>query len=143
MIRPAKPQHIPQLVNIGVNASNEHFPQLIAQRQKIYSLVSECISGAQNFALISTDGKDVLGALLARTMDNMFAERKSSHVIYFANAMPGEGLDMLRQYKRWVQGRRAIKYAGISPAFDMDERVLTLFERAGFKRRGSNFIFFN
>lgn len=121
--------------------ASEHYPKLRASDEKITSLVTDCVSGASHYAEITPDLTS--GALLAYVSDNAWAERKNAHVLYFQCSIPGEGMRMLRNFRRWVEGRRAIRYAGFHTDINLDGRVQELLIRAGFNRSGGSFVFYN
>jgi len=137
----ASPKHIKQLAKMAKEMAAEHYPKLRPSDEKIASLVTDCVSGASNYAEIAQDLTS--GALLAHVSNNAWAERKNAHILYFQCSTPGEGIKMLRNFRRWVEGRRAIRYAGLHVDIDIDGRVKQLLVRTGFSQSGGSYIFYN
>ncbi len=124
--------------------AGEYYPRLRPDTAKIRSLGIEAISTAKHYALVAVheDGS-LMGALIAFTSTNAWAQRQNTHVMLWISMAPGVGAAMLRQFRDWVLSRRAIKVAGFSPDVDLDPRIWKLAERIGFKRYGGAYLLYN
>ena len=132
MIRPAKREDMNWLLEMAADLSAQYYPELRFDRKKTQGLITECISSPQHFAWVGDKS-----ALFAATTPNHFAERNSCLVL----ALTGpEGLPLLREFKRWVDSRRAIRGAVIIPEAH-EERYETLLTKLGFVQRGGRFIY--
>jgi hypothetical protein len=83
------------------------------------------------------------GVLLAFTSDNAWAQRQNCAVMLWVSKIPGAGAMMLRDFRDWMQGRRAIRVAGFAPDVELDPRVWIIAERIGFERHGGAYLLYN
>jgi len=121
------------------------YERLLPDPDKIRRGIIQAISSASHFAWVSVDDQDrVNGALIGLTSNNLWAQRKNCFVALWSSAIKGDGAKLLREFKRWVQSRRAIRVAGFVPDSDhIDWRAYALAERMGFKRNGGAFLLYN
>lgn len=116
------------------------YPHLIPNQKAIKHLFTECISGAQNFAWVSEVNGRIVGCLFAVTYDHLWAQKKSNTVLAWACRESGEGVSLLREYRRWLDGRPAIRRGGFQFDIDVDVRIYRVLEACGFVRKGGCFM---
>lgn len=139
--RPAKLSDCPALVELSLQQARR-LPALRPDADKIKALLVDCISSANNYGWVIEHNGKVQGALMAIVQDNVWAERKCAHVLLWSSTEPGGGILLLRRFRDWVRGRRAIKMAAMSPQVEWDARINSLLPRVGFVRHGGSFIYF-
>lgn len=105
--------------------------------------VTTAISSPQHFAYVVEAEKKIRGTLLAFTSDNLWAQRQNCNIVLWFSKEPMAGAAMLRAFRDWVQPRRAIRVAGMSPDLDVDPRALRLAERIGFEKNGGAYLLYN
>jgi hypothetical protein len=113
--------------------------------EKIRKGIIQAISGANHFCWISESKYEGFkGVLIGLTSNNLWAQRKNCFVALWFSEIRGDGVKLLREFKQWVQSRRAIRVAGFVPDSDhIDWRAYALVERMGFKRNGGAFLLYN
>ena len=120
----------------------ELYPRLRPDPDKIRALIVDSISAPRHYAFVVQDRK-VDGVLLAFTSNNAWAQRQNCAVMLWVSKIPGAGAAMLRDFRDWMQGRRAIRVAGFAPDVELDPRVWILAERIGFERHGGAYLLYN
>ena len=60
-------------------------------------------------------------------------------MLWYSNVR-GAGATLLRRFRSWVKTRRGIKVSGAAFESDVDERVIRVMERLGFRKRGGCFL---
>ena len=141
MIRPATIRDLDVLFELALKECGRY--PLRPDHQKIRSGIEMVISERRHAALVVEREGQVVGALLAATQDNLWAQRCSCQVLFWVCPVPGEGAEMLRRFLKWVRGRQtSIKVAGFMPDHDIDPRVWLLVERAGFKKHGGAYLLY-
>lgn len=110
MIRKAVPADIPKAVEIAIEAlSIDPYPQLVISRERVTTMVTECISSAAHFAWVSEIDGEVVGGLGALVTPMIFHERSEASVLLWYVRRPGDGMALMRQFRRWWEGRPLIK----------------------------------
>ena len=94
--------------------------------------------GQYEYAKVVTDHHgEAQGCLIARTAPNLWAQRNHAAILLWYSHIPGGGIALLRDFRRWVQSSRKIRVAGFSHDTEkMCPSMLKLAERAGFEKRG-------
>lgn len=144
MIRPATLSDVEAIFGIAVFECRG-YEGLLLDAQKIRKGIILAISAAKHFAWVSTDKQDrPCGVLIGLTSENLWAQRKNCVVALWSSAIEGDGVKLLREFKRWVQSRRAIRVAGFVPDSDhIDARAYMLAERVGFRKCGGAYLLYN
>ncbi len=145
MIRPAVLADVADLVFLGTLLARDY--PLTTDQKKMTAMVNEAVASNQHFFWVSEDEEtgDITGALAAVTNDNGWAKGKNSTILAWVASVRGDGLKLLREYKRWVKSRPAIKVAGM--VVDVDDlekrlRAVRILHRVGFEYRGGpNYMF--
>jgi hypothetical protein len=120
----------------------ERYP-LTADKRRMFEGLTEAISSSQHFAEVAVDEEgDVRGVLIALSSDNLWARKKNCNIVAWISELPGQGAQLLRNFRDWVRTRPAIRVAGACPDLDIDSRVWDLAERIGFERHGGAYLMF-
>lgn len=132
MLRKATPSDTPAIVSLGIEALESNpYEGLVISRDRVNSLITECVSAACNFAWVSEiDGK-VVASVMALVHPNMVYERNCATVVQFYTRVPGEGAKLIRQFLRWARSRPAIKLITFTIDYNADPRIGKLLERMG------------
>lgn len=148
MMRQATPQDHRALFTFARNAARKSYPRLREDVERMANALREVVSNPHHFAWLATeptnDGREVVkAALLAVTNDNAWAQRKHSQIVLWQSDIPGVGLQLLLRYRRWIEGQRAIRFAGLAPGVPVDPNVFKIAEAAGFTEASGARIFYN
>lgn len=136
MIRTATPSDTQDLVKIATRLASEFYPGLRPDHSAIRQTVTGCIASPSSFVRVSLDGDRVVGGLIAFTERGGWFERAVCRVGLLYTTVAGDGAAMLRELRRWVERRPAIKAVQIVVDFNEPERVGLLLSRVGFPRLG-------
>ncbi len=141
MIRPATLADRAQLYGLALEYT-ELYP-LRPEKVKLLQIITEAISAKRNFIRVShTPRGKIEGALVALTSENIWAQKQCCHIIFWASLIHGDGIAMLREFKRWVKDRQVIRVAGFAPDLKVDPRIWKLAERVGFIQRGGAYLWY-
>jgi len=109
--------------------------------QKIDRIVTECISSPAHYAGVIDGEEGVQAVLLAYVMPNFWAERSVANIVLWAGQ---GGAWLMRDFLRWLSGRRGIRLAGVSPDLDdWDNRTTELLLSLGFEATGGDLVKYN
>ena len=114
----------------------ERYPFLKPDAEKIKALIIDAISSARHFCMVAEAGGGVKAVLIGLGGDNMWAQRQFCSIAMWVSKLPGAGAALLREFKKWVLSRPAIRVAGMSVDANVDPRALSLLDRIGFRRHG-------
>lgn len=144
MIRPATLIDVESIFGLAVHEVRK-YEKLRPSAEKIRKGIIEAISTARHFVWVCVDTQDrPNGVLIGLTGDNLWAQRQNCNIVLWVSDIPGEGVKLLRQFRNWIQSRRAIKIAGFAPdTDDIDPRVWKLVQKMGFKRYGGAYLLYN
>lgn len=141
MIRPAKPDDIPAIVELAVEAlSINPYPELVINREKVFAIVRECVSSAAHFAWVSERDGAITGGVGALAHDSPFYDRRQVDVLMCYCREPGEGIKLLRELRRWYLSRPIHKMMTFTLDRSMDKRMLKLLPRLKFTEAVPTFI---
>mgnify|MGYP000856098449 CR=1 FL=1 len=144
MIRKATFKDKHAIFEIACEQARRKHPELKADVARMTGAVSAVVQDPAHFAWVAVDADDkVKGALVAVTCDNLWAQRKHSQILLWQSDLPGEGLRLLIQYRKWVEAQRALRFAGLAPGTEVDAAVWKIAERAGFKAASEARILYN
>jgi hypothetical protein len=143
MIRPATLSDAAAIFGMAVLEA-EKYEMLTLDSKKIRRGITQAISGANHFCQVSVNDGRVDGVLIGLTSHNLWAERRNCFVALWRAKVPGQGLQLLRAFKEWVQSRRVIRVAGFVPDSNhIDSRAYLIAERIGFTRCGGAYLLTN
>lgn len=148
MIRPATLSDIDAILRITRREAVVKYPRLKFDETKVRKVLIEVISSARHFCWVSCTETNranwATGAIVGATSENMWAQRQSCHIPMWITDVPGDGVKLLRELKKWITSRRAVKVAGFAPdTDDIDPRVWKLASMLGFKRYGGAYLLYN
>lgn len=130
MIRKATQKDIPAIVNLSLEAlSIDAYHQLVPSRERTFITVQECVNSAMNFSMVSEHDGEIIGGLGALVMPLMMYERNQAVVVLWYCRHPGDGVKLLRQFKRWMSERPMIKQVVYTEERNADPRVGQTFRR--------------
>lgn len=130
MIRKAAPNDLQDIVNLRIKAVKD-LPRLLISRDRIFTLTRECVSGAQHFAWVAEKDGVIGGVILAIVHPNMSHERCCATIVELYSELPGEGVNLLREFLRWARRRPIIKRIVFNIERESDPRLGKLLARLG------------
>lgn len=133
MIREANPQDVDFITNIASRLARTQFPELRFNRKNTKQIISDAISSPQCKVLVSY-GDEPSGALVSVCNDGVWFERKVSSLSLVYSEIPGDGLKMLRIWKRFALSRPAFKV--IEVGFPARGDLARLLQRIGLVAQG-------
>lgn len=108
------------------------FPSLRIDKAVLGSSMRIIKSSSQHFYRVN--GGNII---IAQTETLPFSTRKQcSLVVWLGN---GEGINLFKEWMRWVEGRKAIRLATFTPMVD-DPRLDRFLIKSGFRRLGGVYI---
>ena len=130
MLRPAKNEDIPQIVELAVESvSQEDWPLTIC-RPRMRTAIQESMKSG--FVWVS-DIDGVKGAVVAIKHNGFwFAEDQVSVLMFYCKT--GEGYKLLRKMTDWIKSDDIAMACVFLETF-MDERYVRMFKRLGFTRQ--------
>lgn len=143
MIRAAVLGDLDTIVNIAV-VQAQMYPELRPDLKKIRRGITLAISSAKHFCWVSEEDGHVVGALVAVSSDNLWAQRQNCLVPLWVSRVAGDGRKMLRELLKWVDTRRIIRVVGFVPDTErIDPLAWRLVERLGFRKCGGAYLLYN
>lgn len=140
MIRNAKPQDIPAIIELAVESvSNNPLPVKIS-RDAMRETIQECL-GPAHFCMVSEVDGEVVGAVVACVQAGFWFERSQMSVLMWYSRKAGEGAKLLRELTRWMKSRATIKLAVFEMEPETDPRMKELMRRLGFTRESANMTY--
>ena len=131
-IRKATPDDIEGIVALGLEAlAKDAYPNLVVSKVKVFSLATEIISSASNFAYVAVKDGIIVGAVCALVHTMLFYERSQASVVQFYCKSPGAGVKLLRELMKWVDSRPVIKMVCFTLEAKADPRIGKLLTRLG------------
>jgi N-acetylglutamate synthase-like GNAT family acetyltransferase len=130
VLRPAKNEDIPQIVELAVESvSQDNWPLTIC-RPRMRNAIQESMKSG--FVWVS-DIDGVKGAVVAIKHDGFwFAENQASVLMFYCKT--GEGYKLLKKMSNWIKAD-GIALASVYLERFMDERYVRMFKRLGFTRQ--------
>mgnify|MGYP005825815059 CR=1 FL=1 len=120
------------------------YPRLKVDVAKIDKLLAEAVYAGGYAKVVTDEQNQAVGALVAKVAPNSWAQRSHAAIMLWYSHLPGGGVALLRDFRRWIGESRAIRAAGMVHDSDqMDPRMLVLADRVGFKREGGAYVFWN
>ena len=130
MIRPAAPQDIPAAVGLSIEAlSIDPYQELVISRERVYAMVKECVCNAKHFSWVSEVDGTIQGGLAALVEPFLMYDRNQAMIVMWYCKAPGDGVRLMREFARWVNGRPLIKQVVYGGERGADPRIATLVRR--------------
>jgi len=119
------------------------YERLKPDHTKMNYIFNMLVSSKAHFAEVVEDDQGVIqGALLALGSENLWATKRNCAVLFWASKIAGTGVQLLRRFKIWWQGRPVYRVAGFSPDLELDPRTWNIVERLGFVRYGGSYLLY-
>jgi len=132
-----------QAVKALVLEHTQAYDRLKPDEAKMKYVFDMLVSSKTHFAEVVEDDDGVIqGALLALGSDNLWATKRNCAIMFWASKITGTGVQLLRRFKEWWQGRPIFRVAGFSPDLEVDSRTWDIAERLGFKRYGGSYLLY-
>jgi len=139
--RKAKLQDIPAVIELAIiSVSNDPLPVKI-DREAMENTGKVLLNPA-HFAWVAEDedGK-IVAAFAACVQKSFWFERMQCSVLLFYTIVKGAGIQLIREFAKWIKSRPGIKLAIISLEPGVDERLVKFFKRVGFSRESLNLTY--
>lgn len=136
--RKAKPEDIPAIIEIAViSVSNDPLPVKI-DRQAMADTGKVLLNPAHFLWVAEDEDGKIVAAFAACVQKSFWYERMQCSVLLYYSLVKGAGIQLIREFAKWVKSRSAIKVAVISLEPGVDERLVRFFKRVGFSRESLN-----
>jgi hypothetical protein len=140
MIRRATVQDIPAIIEIAVVSVSQNPLPVRIDRGAMRDTIKATIA-PNHFCWVSEHEGKVVAAIVACTQPSFWFERQSCSVLLYYTTVPGKGIDLIREFARWVKSRPAIKLATFELEPEVDPRLVKLLARLGFNRQSQNMTY--
>jgi hypothetical protein len=131
LLRLARPEDIPQIIELAVESINQDDWPLTICRPRIKNIMQACMNSG--FLWVS-DINGVKGAVAALKHEGIwFAENQVSIIMFYCKT--GEGYKLLRKFSNWIKSDASIGTACVVLETFMDERYVRMFKRLGFNQQ--------
>ena len=134
MIRKAKPQDIPAIVELAVESVMIDPIPVTVSREAMAETVEICMQPSHFCWVSELDGK-VVGAVAAQVSPGFWFEKMSCSIAIHYATVPGEWVKLMRELSRWIKSRSGIKMAIMELEPHHDERIMRFLRRLGFDRQ--------
>ena len=132
IIRKAVPDDVLAIVELGEEAININpYEGLVPCPIKMMSMAVECVSSANNFAMVVECDGEIVGAVCALVHPMMFYKKSQASVLQFYCKKIGYGVKLLRELMNWVESRPVIKMVCFTLENKADPRIGRLLRRLG------------
>lgn len=126
-------QDLPEIVDIAVESvSHDPLPVKI-DRLAIRETLQTLLNPAHFLWVTEVDGK-VVAAVAACAQQSFWFEKMQVSVLLYYSREKGAGIQLLREFARWVKSRSGIKVAVIELEPHADPRLIKFMRRLGFAR---------
>ena len=139
--RKAKLEDVPAIVELAViSVSNDPLPVKI-DKLSMADTARVCLNPAHFLWVAEDEDGKVVAAFAACVQKSFWFERMQCSVLLYYTTVKGAGIQLIREFARWVKSRSAIKVAVISLEPGVDERLVKFFKRVGFSRESLNLTY--
>ena len=139
IIQPLIMSDWPWCKDIAMEEANQ-FDYLRADEDKMKVLFTDGVSSARSFAVKAVNDDQPVGMMLALSAPNLWAGKQCSNVLIWVSRLAPAGALLIREYKKWLEGRPAIRVSGFTPCIDLPEQTNRLMEHFGFARTSGCFL---
>ena len=140
MIRKAKPSDIPAIVDIAVESVSQNPLPVKIDRESMAEMAQFTLNPA-HFTYVAEEDGEVVAAMSAISQRSFWFKGLQVSVLLYYTRKPGAGIELMREFARWVKSRSGIKTAVIELEPDVDERLVSFLARAGFGRKTINMTY--
>jgi hypothetical protein len=139
--RKAKIQDIPAIIELAIiSVSNNPLPVKIDR--KAMEDTGKVLLNPAHFLWVAEneDGK-IVAAFAACVQKSFWFERMQCSVLLYYTTVKGAGIQLIREFAKWVKSRSAIKLAIIELEPGADPRLARFIKRLGFSRESMNLCY--
>jgi len=139
--RKAKLEDVPAIVELAViSVSNDPLPVKI-DKLSMADTAKVCLNPAHFLWVAEDEDGKIVAAFAACVQKSFWFERMQCSVLLYYTTVKGAGIQLIREFARWVKSRSGIKVAVISLEPGVDERLVKFFKRVGFSRESLNLTY--
>ncbi|CAB4130782.1 hypothetical protein UFOVP123_33 [uncultured Caudovirales phage] len=139
--RKAKFEDVPAIVEIAcISVSNSKLPVKI-DKQAMADTAKVCMNPAHFLWVAEDEDGKVVAAFAACVQKSFWYERMQCSVLLYYTLVKGAGIQLIREFAKWVKSRSAIKIAVVELEPGADERLVKFFKRVGFSRESLNLTY--
>jgi len=132
--RKATPADVPAIVEIAVvSVMNDPIPVKI-DKAAMAAAAKVALNPAHFLWVAEDEDGKVVAAFGACVQKGFWFERMQCSVLLYYTMVKGAGLQLIREFAKWVKSRPGIKIAVFSLEPGVDERLVRFLERLGFSR---------
>lgn len=140
MIRKAKPDDVPAIVELAVKSVSINPLPLKIDREAMREQAMQCLQPAHFLYVSEIDGV-IVGALAAVVLPGFWHEKCACSVLLHFSTQPGQWVRLVKVFADWVKSRSTIKVAVFELEPETPEKVVHFLQRLGFTRRSQNVSF--
>jgi hypothetical protein len=139
--RKAKLEDVPAIVELAViSVSNDPLPVKI-DKLSMADTAKVCLNPAHFLWVAEDEDGKIVAAFAACVQKSFWFERMQCSVLLYYTTVKGAGIQLIREFARWVKSRSGIKVAVISLEPGVDARLVKFFKRVGFSRESLNLTY--
>lgn len=138
--RKATVSDIPAIVDIAVESVSVNPMPVRIDKEAMAETARTCLNPA-HFLWVAEDKGVVVAAFAACVQQSFWFTKMQCSVLLYYTRVPGAGLQLIREFAKWVKSRSAIKLAIVELEPGVDERLVMFFKRVGFKRESLNLCY--
>lgn len=139
--RKARFEDVPAIVEIAcISVSNSKLPVKI-DKQAMADTAKVCMNPAHFLWVAEDEDGKVVAAFAACVQKSFWYERMQCSVLLYYTLVKGAGIQLIREFAKWVKSRSAIKIAVVELEPGADERLVKFFKRVGFSRESLNLTY--
>lgn len=144
MIRAARPQDIPAIVDLAVESVTtiSPIPELKIDRKEMAETARLCLQPAHFLWVSEVDG-EIVAAVAAQTCSGFWFKRNQVSVLLHYSRRPGDWVRLMRRFAAWMKGRSAIKLGVIEleDCHSDNQKLMDFLKREGFARESVNMTY--
>jgi hypothetical protein len=130
--RKAKFSDVPAIVEIAVvSVSNDPLPVKI-DKDAMAAAAKHCLNPAHFLWVAEDENGKVVAAFAASVSKSFWFDKMQCSVLLYYTLVKGAGLQLIREFARWLKSRPAIKVAVFSLERNSDERLAKFLKKLGF-----------
>jgi len=136
--RKAKLEDVPAIVEIAViSVSNDPLPLKI-DKMSMADTARVCLNPAHFLWVAEDENGKIVAAFAACVQKSFWFDKMQCSVLLYYSLVKGAGLQLIREFAKWVKSRSAIKVAVVELEPGADPRLVKFFRRLGFTRESLN-----
>lgn len=133
MIRKATIDDLPDLLPMALEALDSTEMGMRPDPERTLRVVVEVIMSGYAQVAVDKFGK-LIGMVGALVAEDVFFPCKRATLVTFWARKPGAGVELLRDFRRWLEENAEVRFAIASVEAGADPRTKALLKRLGFER---------